>query len=228
MNKRLTSDSFSQLLSHCCAVPCISQSGALIGLLGEASMLLLLLVFAIAFAVIFVVGIVTGKILKGKVDPIVIEVPNLLMPEKKAYGKKLMIRMKSFLLEAEGPMMIAVVIAAVFTEAGLLDAFATFVEPVVSGMLGLPEEAALFLLLGVIRREMAVAPLLGMGLSNLQLLVGGVVALLYVPCLSVLGVIAREFNAKVALAIGVGTFVTAILLGTVINFIGQFVLMMLF
>lgn len=209
----------------CFAVPCISQSGALIGLLGEASMLLLLLVFAVAFVMVLLVGLITGKILKGKVDPIIIEVPNLLMPEKKAYGKKLLIRMKSFLLEAEGPMMIAVVIASVFTEAGLLDAFAAFVEPVVAGMLGLPEEAALFLLLGVIRREMAVAPLLDMELDNLQLLVGGVVALLYVPCLSVLGVIAREFNAKVAVAIGVGTFVTAILAGTIINYIGQFLLM---
>ncbi len=205
----------------CFAVPCISQSGALIGLLGDASLLLLLLVFLIAFGVVFLVGLITGKLLKGKVDPIIIEVPHLLMPEPKAYGKKLWVRMKSFLLEAEGPMLLAVVIAAVFVEAGLLNSFATFVEPVVSGMLGLPEEAALFLLLGVIRREMAVAPLLEMGLSNLQLLVGGVVALLYVPCISVLGVIAREFNAKVACAIALSTFTTAILLGSAINFIGQ-------
>ncbi len=205
----------------CFAIPCISQSGPLIGLLGDASLLLLLLVFAIALAVVFLMSIVTDKLLTGKVDPIIIEVPNLLMPEKKVYGKKLMIRMKSFLLEAQDPMLIAVVIAAIFTEAGLLDTFASFVEPVVSGMLGLPEEAALFLLLGIIRREMAVALLLEMGLSNLQLLVGGVVALLYVPCLSVLGVIAREFNAKVAVAISIGTFTTAILVGTVINFIGQ-------
>ncbi len=88
-------------------------------------------------------------------------------------------------------------------------------------MLGLPEEAALFLLLGVIRREMAVAPLLAMELNNLQLLVGCVVALLYIPCVSVLGVIAREFNAKTAVIIGVSTFTTAILLGSIINLIGS-------
>ncbi len=204
----------------CFAVPCISQSGALIGLLGEQSFLLLLLIFLVSFAVIFVVGFVTGKMLKGKVDPIIIEVPNLLLPEKKAYGKKLMIRLKGFLLEAEGPMLVAVVIAAVFVEAGILNSFATFIEPVVSGMLGLPKEASLFLLLGVIRREMAVAPLLDMNLNSLQLFVGCVVALLYVPCISVLGVISREFNAKVSVFIGVSTFVSAILLGSVINLIG--------
>ncbi len=204
----------------CFAVPCISQSGALIGLLGEQSFLLLLLIFVVSFVVIFVVGLVTGKMLKGKVDPIIIEVPNLLLPEKKAYGKKLMIRLKGFLLEAEGPMLVAVVIAAVFVEAGILNSFATFIEPVVSGMLGLPKEASLFLLLGVIRREMAVAPLLDMNLNSLQLFVGCVVALLYVPCISVLGVISREFNAKVSVLIGVSTFVSAILLGSAINLIG--------
>ncbi len=205
----------------CFAVPCVSQSGALIGLLGEKSILLLILVFLISFLVIFTVGIITGKLLQGKVDPIIIEVPNLLIPEKKAYFKKLWVRFKGFLVEAEGPMLIAVVIAAVFVEAGLLDSFASFIEPIVSGMLGLPKEASLFLLLGVIRREMAVAPLLEMNLNSLQLLVGCVVALLYIPCASVLGVIAREFNAKVAILIAISTFTTAILLGSAVNFIGS-------
>ncbi len=205
----------------CFAVPCISQTGALIGLLAEQSFLLLLLIFAISLLVIFTVGIVTGKLLNGKVDPIIIEVPNLLIPEKKAYAKKLMIRLKGFLVEAEGPMLMAVVIAAVFVEAGILTGFASLIEPVVSGMLGLPKEASLFLLLGVIRREMAVAPLLGMNLNSLQLLVGCVVALLYIPCVSVLGVIAKEFNAKVAVIIGISTFTVAILLGSIINLIGS-------
>ncbi len=143
----------------CFTVPCVSQSGALIGLLGEQSFLLVILIFLLSFLVIFVVGLVTGKLLKGKVDPIIIEVPDLLIPERKAYFKKLVIRMKGFLLEAEGPMLVAVIIAAVIIAAGILNGFATFVEPIVSGMLGLSKDVSLFLLLGVIRREMAVAPL---------------------------------------------------------------------
>lgn len=208
----------------CFAVPCISQSAALIALLASESIILLGLMFVLAFSVVFVVGLVTSKILKGKVEPIIIEIPNLLVPEKNAYFKKLLVRLKSFLLEAEGPMLIAIVIAAVCKESGLLDIAAVAFEPLLSGILGLPKETVIFLILGVIRREMAVAPLLEMALSPLQIFVGATVALLYLPCLSVFGIIAKEFNSKVAVAIGVGTFVTAILLGGMVNFIGQFII----
>lgn len=204
----------------CFAVPCISQSGAMITLLASQSIWLLIAMFALAFAIIFTVGLVTGKLLRGTVDPIVIEIPNLLLPEKKAYSKKFWVRMKGFFVEAEGPMLLAVVMASVAKESGLLDMAAVWLEPLISGWLGLPEEAVLFLLLGVVRREMAVAPLLALDLTALQLFVGGTVALLYLPCISVFGVIAKEFNAKVATAIGIGTFVTALFLGGLINQIG--------
>ncbi len=145
------------------------------------------------------------------------------MPEKKAHFKKLIIRLKEFLLEAEGPMMIAILIAALLAETGMLNILANWLEPLLSGMLGLPKEAVIFLVVGIIRREMAVVPLLNMNLSLLQMFVAGTVALLYLPCISVFGVIAKELDAKVAVAIGVGTFTTAILLGTIINFVGQLI-----
>ncbi|MFI3201019.1 MAG: ferrous iron transporter B [Eubacteriales bacterium] len=205
----------------CFAVPCISQSAAFIALFADYSFLLLIALFILSFAIIFMVGLITGKLLKGKVEPIIIEIPHLLLPEKKAYFKKLTIRLKEFLFEAEGPMLIAVVVAAIFTESGMLNSIAYFFKPLVSGFLGLPEEAVLSLLLGIIRREMSIAPLLNANLNGLQMFVGATVSLLYLPCLSVFGIIAKEFNAKVALAIGMGTVITSFLLGGLINFIGQ-------
>ncbi len=207
----------------CFAVPCISQSAALIALLASESILMLISILAVSFFVIFTVGVVTGKMLKGQVDPIVLEVPNLLIPEKKAYFKKLVIRLKGFLLEAEGPMLMAILMAAVFKESGMLDYLAILFEPIISGLLGLPKEAVIVLLLGIIRREMAVIPLLEMSLTPVQLFVGAVVTLLYIPCISVFGVLAKEFNSKVSVAIGVSTFVTAMMLGGAINFIGNFI-----
>lgn len=202
----------------CFAVPCISQTGALISLFAQFSSILLLLMFLLAIVVLMTVSAILGRFLKGTVDPMVIEVPNLLLPNRKSYMKKLMIRMKHFLLEAEVPMLIAVVIAAVLKETGLLEGIAIFLEPLVSGWLGLPKEAAIALILGVVRREMAVAPLLAIeGLTGLQAFVGGTVALLYLPCLSVFGILAKEFNAKVAVAIGLSTTLSAIIVAGLIN-----------
>jgi len=82
------------------------------------------------------------------------------------------------------------------------------------------------LILGIIRREMSVAPLLSMNLTGLQMYVGAVVSMIYVPCLSVFGILAKEFNLKVALSIVAGTVFLALLMGGVLNHLGQLVLLM--
>ena len=195
----------------CFAVPCISQTGALISLLSEFSYWLLLAVFITGCFVFVMTAIISNKVIKGSVDPLIIEIPNLLIPERRTYFKKFFVRVKQFMVEAEGPMMIAVVIAAIIAETGLLQGISGLLEPLVAGWLGLPPEAAISLILGIIRREMSVAPLLAMDLTGLQMYVGAVVSLVYLPCMSVFAILAKEFNAKVALAITLATTATALL-----------------
>lgn len=202
----------------CFAVPCISQTGALISLFAGYSPILLLLMLLLSFSVMMIVSSVLSRVLKGNVDPMVIEIPNLLMPNGKAFWKKLMIRMKHFLVEAEAPMLISIVIAALLKETGLLNYIAVYLEPIVSKWLGLPKDAVIALILGIIRREMAVAPLLEIeGLTALQAFVGGTVALLYLPCLSVFAALTKEFNVKVAVTIGLSTVANAFLVAGLIN-----------
>ncbi|NLW56815.1 MAG: ferrous iron transporter B [Firmicutes bacterium] len=207
----------------CFAIPCISQTGALISLLSAYSVWLLLATTLTGAVVFVTVAIVLGRLLKGNVDPLILEVPNLLIPEPRAYFKKLWVRIKQFLVEAEGPMLIAVFIAALLAETGILEGLGELLKPVVSGWLGLPEGAVMSLILGIIRREMSVAPLLGLNLNPLQMYVGAVVSLLYLPCLSVFGIIAKEFNARTAVAITVSTTLTALFVGGVMNHLVLFV-----
>jgi ferrous iron transport protein B len=207
----------------CFAVPCISQTGALISLLSAYSAWLVVAVALTGFVVFVTVGMVLRKTLKGDVNPLVLEVPNLLLPEPKAYFKKLWVRIRVFLVEAEGPMLIAVFLAAVLAETGLLASLGELLKPVVSGWLGLPEGAVISLILGIIRREMSVAPLLGLNLNPLQMYVGAVVSLLYLPCLSVFGIVAKEFNVRTAVAIAAGTTLTALFVGGLMNHIALLV-----
>lgn len=154
----------------------------------------------------------------------VIEIPNLLIPERRAYFKKFFIRAKHFLVDAEGPMLMAVMIAAILAETGLLTGISTVLKPLVSGWLGLPPEASMSLILGIIRREMSVAPLLALDLTSLQVFVGAVVSLIYLPCMSVFAIVAKEFGAKVAVAITAGTTFTALFLGGLLNHLIRFAL----
>jgi ferrous iron transport protein B len=203
----------------CVAIPCISQIGALIALMSAFSwwMMPLMLLFAIFLLVI--TALIASKIIKGKVDALIIEVPNLLLPEPKAYFRKLKIRMKHFMLDAEVPMLIAVFLAALLAGTGVIGVIADNpqVQSVVSGWLGMPKEAVISLILGIVRREMSVAPLLALNLTHLQAFVAGVVSLMYLPCLSVIGILAKEFKVKFAVIIFFSTVFSAIFVGGLIN-----------
>lgn len=203
----------------CFAIPCTSQTGALLTLLSRYSPWLVAAVALTGLAVLVIVARVAEKVLAGRVEPLVLEVPNLLMPEPRAYFKKLWVRVRQFLLEAEGPMLLAVFLAAVLAESGLLERLGRLLRPIVSDWLGLPEGAVMSLILGIIRREMSVAPLMALQLTPRQMFVGAVVSLLYLPCLSVFGIIAKEFGVKTAVAISAGTTATALFVGGALNHI---------
>ncbi len=83
----------------------------------------------------------------------------------------------------------------------VLNVVAVYIEPLMEGWLGLPKEASIALMLGIIRRELAVLPLLELDLNTLQLFVGSVIALFYLPCLTVLAIVIKEFNVRIALFI---------------------------
>jgi len=201
----------------CFAIPCISQTGAIISLMSAYAWWMMPTMLLFSLILFAIVALVVSKLVKGKVDPLLIEVPNLLMPNPKSYGRKLLTRMKHFLKDAEIPMLIAIFLAAVLAESGILNAVAVYAQPIVSNWLGLPEEAVIALILGIVRREMSVAPLLALELTTLQAFVGGAVSLMYLPCISVFAILAKEYKARVAIVIAVSTVVVAIFVGGIIN-----------
>ena len=205
----------------CFSIPCISQTGALIALLSGYAWWMLPAMAAFSLLLFVAVTLAAGKLVKGRVDPLLIEVPNLLIPSARSYLRKLLTRMKHFLKDAEGPILIAIVIVAIVSEAGLLAAVAVYAQPLVSGWLGLPPDAVTALILGVVRREMSVAPLLALNLTSLQAFVGGVVSLMYLPCLSAFAILNKEFRTRIALTITLSTIVAALFVGGVINQIGR-------
>ena len=199
------------------AVPCTAQTGAFIVLLGDRSLFALLFVYMISFLTILLTGMVLHKVLKGKSRPILLELPNLLIPDFKTMRKKVLIKLKHFVKEAQGPMLIGIIIAALITETGAIEFLGTALEPLVVRWLDLPKEASLSLLLGVIRRELAVMPLIDMNLTTVQLITGSVVALFYLPCISVFFILVKEFKLKISLLIALSTFVFAFLFGGIIQ-----------
>ncbi len=197
----------------CLTIPCISQTGAIITLLAEHSLLTALALILTGFSVALITGLVLNRLLTGAPPAMVLELPELLFPRPAVLGKKVLIRIKRFLKDEVLPMAGAVGIASVLYESGIMNIIGKFLSPLVTGWLRLPEEAAIPLVLGIMRRELSILPLLEMELTALQLFTGALVGLFYVPCIAVVVSVAKEFRLRTALIILVGTSASAFFLG---------------
>ncbi len=202
------------------AVPCVSQTGAFIALLVEYSLLALIMVFATSIIAMMSVGFVMDKIQPKAMPFTLMELPPLLVPTPSLISKKIYLRVKHYIKDGAVPMIIAIFFTAIFFELGVLTFIGEGLSPLVSGWLRLPNEASTPLLLGVIRRELAVLPLIDMNLTTLQFFTAAIVALFYVPCIAMIATLAKEFNLKTAVGIFVFTTVTALLLGGLVARIG--------
>ncbi len=195
------------------AVPCVAQSSAFMFLLVEHSLLALVLVFMISVFAMVLAGFVMDRIKREPMPLTLTELPEMLAPNPALVGKKLLFRVRHYVKDGAIPMVIAIVVTAFLYEFGILDVAGRAMAPVVSGWLRLPEEAATPLIIGIVRRELAVLPLIDMNLSTVQLFTGAVVALFYVPCVAMIATLAKEFNAKVAVGTLLFTTTTAIVIG---------------
>lgn len=206
------------------SVPCISQTGVFITLLAERSVIIVLALFVFSLLAAIGTGYVSNLILKGSRVPLTItEVPVLLAPDLSVLGKKVWVRLKSFLAGGAVIMFYAIFVTSVLYESGIFQVVGRVMAPIVENLLRLPQEASVPLVLGIIRRELVVLPLLEMELSSLQLLTGSVVGLFYVPCIAVVTMIAKEFGWKIAGSIFIVTILVSFSIGGLIAFIGNLI-----
>ena len=197
----------------CIAVPCISQTGAFISLLAAHSIGALVSVFFVSLFAMLLAGLVMDRFIQGRVPLTIMEVPELLAPRLDVLWKKIFMRLRAYVSNGAVPMFIAVGVAAVLYETGLMAAWGRLLAPVVTGWLRLPEEAAVPLALGILRRELTVLPLMEMDITTLQLFTGALVALFYVPCIAMIGTISREYGVKLGMTVLVGTTALALFVG---------------
>ncbi|WP_316965525.1 ferrous iron transporter B [Candidatus Methanocrinis natronophilus] len=198
------------------SIPCIAQTGAFISLLAAQSAFALAFVMFLSFASLLLGGAVLNRILPGRRVPMVMEIPDLLVPRAHMIAKKMWIRTQHYIVDAVPPVIVGVAVAATLFETGWMARIGAFMSPLVTEWLHLPQEAAVPLLLGVFRRELTVLPLLDMNLSVLQLVVGSVVALYYVPCIAMMAILYREFGGYYAILTLAVTTAFAFIMGGLI------------
>jgi ferrous iron transport protein B len=201
----------------CLAIPCAAQTGAIIALLAEKSIAALAFVYLFAFLFIFIAGMALNRMLPGTTPSFLMEIPPYRIPDATSVAKKVWMHLRSYLLQAVPLIVFGVFIAAMLYETGALRHIGMLLRPIVVDLMGLPAEASVSLILGIVRRELAIAALLGLDLTLVQLIVGAIVALFYIPCAAVLPVLMNEFGVRYAVVIVVSTIVVAFIMGGMLN-----------
>lgn len=204
------------------AVPCMAQTAMIVGLVGARGGQYLGIVFGTLFFVLIVKGFLLNKLLKGRSPEILVEIPPYRIPQIFAVFKKLSMRISSFLKEALPYVFIGILIVNILQALKLFDFLGYLFGPVLENIWGLPQEAAPALLVGFLRKDVAIGMLGPLGLTTKQLVIGSVILAIYFPCVATFTVLLKELGAKDMFKSAALMVVTALIVGGILNLALQF------
>jgi len=200
-------------------VPCAALQAMIFGLVGEWGWQYVALVYGSLLCVWLVLGLILNLTVKGFSPELLMEIPPYRLPPWRLVWQKLWMRTMNFLRGALPIVLLGVLVINVLYFLGVFEAIAAFTAPVVSKMLGLPPEAVGALVVGFLRKDMAMGMLGALGLSAKQLVVGSVVLAMFFPCIASFVMLTRELGVKGVLA-ATGVMIAASLaIGSLLNLI---------
>lgn len=201
------------------AVPCTAMQAMVMGVLGHYGWQLVAMVFGVMFLVWLCLGFILSRVVKGFCPPLLLEIPPYRWPRLGATLKKLAMRVYSFVVEAELVVLAAIAVLNALYSLGAIEFLARLVEPAVSVLFGLPGGAVAALLLGLVRKDVAVGMLVPLGLGPEQMVVATTILAMFFPCVATFVMIVRELGWKAMLKMTGIMLLTATLVGSLLNLI---------
>jgi len=187
-----------------------------------------LILFLINFLVILLVGRILNKTMPGTCTELIMEMHAYRTPNYKVILKQTWIRTKEFVYKALPIIIILGIVLEVMFILNLLEPVNLILSPITVIWLGLPALTGVFLIYGILRKELTLVLLallaenLGLTiaqlLSPIQMITFSLVSMLYVPCFATIIIIAKQTNWKYALQISSLEIILALLIGGIVNF----------
>ncbi|MCL6613321.1 MAG: ferrous iron transporter B [Firmicutes bacterium] len=200
-------------------IPCTAQTAMVVRTVGErAPGYILLTVFSLG-AVWIVLGRILALTVRGSTPTLLLEMPPYRLPEPRLWAKKTIMRTRCFLAEAVPYFLGGVAFVNLLQIAGAIRFLGHLATPVIKGILGLPAQAVAAMIVGIIRKDAAMAMLAPLGLNDAQIVVATLVLVLYFPCVATFAVLWRELGPRdLAKAIGIMA-ITALSTGGALRFL---------
>ena len=203
-------------------IPCMAQTAMVFGVLGQYGVFYIALVFFILAMLYILLGIIMNHFVKGESPEIFLEVPPYRRPSVRALLKKTWMRIRWFLKEAIPFLFLGVLLINILYHIGIMQAISSLLSPFMNTLFGLPGEATTALVVGFLRKDLAVGTLIPLQLTAYQLVIAVTMLTIYFPCVATFAVLLRELGLKdlfkstlimIATAGSMGILLRVILLG---------------
>lgn len=190
----------------------------IIGVLGRHGGLPVLAVYGILALTWLVLGLLLNRLTPGFSPELLLEIPPYRFPSVKILFNKTWWRIKQFIREAVPVVTAGVLAVNILYLLNVFDLISALTAPVVSGLLGLPKEAIAAIVIGFLRKDVAVGMLTPLALSVKQLIVAAVVLSMFFPCVATFTIMLKELGWKDMLK-ATGIMIAASLtVGGLVNF----------
>jgi ferrous iron transport protein B len=197
-------------------VPCSAQIAVILAMTGRLPIAASFWFAGSILLVLFLVGWLAAKVLPGRGSDFMLELPPLRVPQAGNIAVKTVARIEWYLKEAMPLFVLGTLLLWGLDRLGWLRALERAARPIVTGLLGLPQEAAAAFILGFLRRDYAAAglfqryqPFMDAGTMTRSMEIEVTVALvtvtLFIPCIANFFMIVKERGWKTG--VGMAAFI---------------------
>ena len=207
-------------------IPCAARTTVIMALVGAfLGWYWALITYTFNLLIIGLLGLIATKVLPGRAYGLIMEVPRYHLPSASVVMKQSWMRLKDFVIVAI-PVIVVGSVALVLLEGfGATDGVNWFLSPVTVRVLGLPAAVGIILLLGILRKELTIVMLvtlwntgsLDQHLTAAQMIVFTMFVIFYIPCVSTMAALLKEFGWRATSIISVTQFVVALAVAGLFN-----------
>ena len=192
-------------------VPCAALQAMIIGLVGRQGVGYVAMVYGSLFISWVIIGLILNRAVKGFNPELLVEIPPYRLPSWRVIGEKLWLRVSGFIKEALPIVLGTILVVNILYTLGVFNAIADITAPILTGLWGLPKETITALVIGFLRKDVAMGMLAPLALTAKQLVISSTVLAMFFPCVATFVILARELGARDVLK-AVGIMIAAVLI----------------
>jgi len=201
------------------AVPCAALQAMVIGLLGQYGIQYVAMVYGSLLFSWVIIGFIMHHTIKAFSPELLMEIPPYRFPPWRVILQKLWFRAYGFIKEALPIVLGAVLVINILYTLGVFDFIANITAPLISGLLGLPKEAVVSIVVGFLRKDVAMGMLAPLSLTARQLVISSTVLAMFFPCAATFVILLRELGVIDMLKASGIMILAALIMGGLLNLV---------